>query len=287
MVRRGMFVSVSVRCVVVAAAAAVVGLCGWAAPASARTVAVRSASGEMAGGAGVAAPDRQDDAIRHAFREVLRREPTPSEFRRYRYRLDEYHWTEGDIINDLRSRDDYRTYAGGRTEDLDRVIRRAYDDILHRAPDQEGFRLYRRRMLDDGWTEQDVREALRNSPEFRSRRMDYADEIIRRAYDNILHRAPDRGGLDTYRNRVLNDGWDEQDVREALRRSPEKNIQRIEMSRDRAEDIVKRAYRNVLKRDADSGGLRSFTDRVLRDHWSQEDVEKALRNSDEYRHMRR
>ena len=59
------------------------------------------------------------------------------------------------------------------------------------------------------------------------------------------------------------------------------------MSRDEAEAIVKRAYLNVLKREADPEGMRGFVDRVLRDKWKQGDVEKALRNSEEYRKMRR
>ena len=295
MVRPGMFLSLSVRCVGVAAAAAMLSLFMVASPAHAGTAAVYGALVEPATGTVVPVPDRVDDTIRRAFREVLRREPTSAELRRYRYRMEEDNWSERDIVNELRSRDDYRSYRDGRQEDLDRVIRRAYDDILRRAPDSEGFRLYRRRMLDDGWTEQDIREALRTSPEYRQHREEYADRMITRVYEDILHRAPDRGGLNLYRNRVMNDGWTERDVREALqrspeanqRRSPERNVQRREMSRSAAEDIVKRAYRNVLKREADPGGLQGFTDRVIKDHWSQDDVEKALRNSDEYRRMRR
>ena len=51
--------------------------------------------------------------------------------------------------------------------DPDRVVRRAYEAILHREPDTEGLRNYRRLMIDEGWTEHDVREAPRNSPEYR------------------------------------------------------------------------------------------------------------------------
>jgi hypothetical protein len=38
----------------------------------------------------------------------------------------------------------------------------------------------------------------------------------------------------------------------------------------------------VLKREPDSGS-RGYVDRVMRDHWSQDDVERELRNSAEYR----
>jgi predicted transcriptional regulator len=142
----------------------------------------------------------------------------------------------------------------------------------------------------DGWTEQDVREALRNSPEAASLRRDSAERIVQRAYQDMLRRAPDAGGLMTYRNRILNDGWDEQDVREALRKSPERRTTTVManvMTRDKAEEMVKRAYRDVLGREADEGGLKSFVDHVLRDRWSEADVVKALRNSPEFRNKRR
>ena len=51
----------------------------------------------------------------------------------------------------------------------DRIIRRAYQDLLEREPDQAGLREYRRRMIDDGWGEAEVREAIRRSPEYRER----------------------------------------------------------------------------------------------------------------------
>lgn len=61
-------------------------------------------------------------------------------------------------------------YGPGRpSQDPDVVIRRAYQDLLNREPDQDGLRNFRRRMIDDGWTEQDVRRAIRESDEYRNR----------------------------------------------------------------------------------------------------------------------
>lgn len=55
-------------------------------------------------------------------------------------------------------------------------------------------------------------------------------------------------------------------------------------SRDvtRAEETVRRAYREVLRREPDAAS-RGYVDRVLRDNWSQGDVERELRRSAEYR----
>ncbi len=54
------------------------------------------------------------------------------------------------------------------------------------------------------------------------------------------------------------------------------------VTRDEAERIVRRAYQNVLRRDPDDGA-RGWVDRVMRDRWTQDDVERELRKSPEYR----
>ncbi len=107
------------------------------------------------------------------------------------------------------------------------------------------------------------------------------DRIVRRAYEDILNREPDTDGLRLYRSRIIDEGWSESDVREALRKSPEYR-EKHTMTREKAEDIVRRAYLSVLKREPDAGS-RGYVDRVLRDKWTQQDVERELRNSPEYR----
>jgi hypothetical protein len=227
----------------------------------------------------------QDAAIRRAFEDILDREPSDRELRRYRDLMYEEHWNERDIRNDLRDRSDYSRNSQRTVQDPDRVVRRAYEDILHREPDAEGLRLYRSRLLDQDWTEQDVREALRKSPEYRQGSTESADKIVRRAYQAVLGRAPDTNGLYTYRNKVLDQGWDEHDVSEALRKSPEYR-QKNAMTRAEAEEVVRRAYESVLGREPDPGSG-GYVDRVLRDHWREADVARELRNSDEYRSKQR
>ena len=107
------------------------------------------------------------------------------------------------------------------------------------------------------------------------------DRVIRRAYQDILHRDPDEGGYRQYRNKILRDGWTEEDVRNSLRSSPEYREQAT-MTPAKAREIVRRAYLAVLKREPDPGA-EGFISRVLRDQWSQEDVERELRKSSEYR----
>jgi len=118
----------------------------------------------------------------------------------------------------------YGGYGRPSSSDVDRIIRRAYRDILDREPDQQGLRLYRSRMLDDGWSEDRVRDTLKNSPEYRQRgatmTAEKAQEIVRRAYLDVLRREPDPGAQ-SYVNHVLRDHWSQQDVERELRRSDE------------------------------------------------------------------
>jgi TorA maturation chaperone TorD len=227
----------------------------------------------------------QDAVIGRAFRDVLHRAPSTSELRRYRGLMMDEHWGEDDIRDDLKSRSDYRGYSpSSRDVDPDKVIRRAYEDILHRAPDAEGLRHYRTEMIDNGWTEQDVRQALRKSTEHDAVKDSSADRIVKRAYQDILGRDPDYNGLVQYRKRIVNEGWDEHDVREALRDSPEYR-QKNTMTREKAEQVVARAYRSVLGREPDPAA-EAYVQKVLRDHWTEADVARELRHSDEYRNKR-
>jgi len=98
------------------------------------------------------------------------------------------------------------------------IIRRAYQDMLLREPDPTGLRHYRGLILDQGWTEEMVRDHLRRGDEFRR---EGADRIIRRAYFDVLGREPDASGLKQYRWALLEKNWTGDDVREDLKRSEE------------------------------------------------------------------
>jgi len=111
----------------------------------------------------------------------------------------------------------------GSGADPDVIVRRAYQDLLDRNPDQAGLHQYRSRIIDDGWTEQQVRDDIRKSPEYREKNtMTYAkaQQIVRNAYLAVLNREPDPASQ-SYVNKVLRDKWTQQDVERELRKSPE------------------------------------------------------------------
>ena len=210
--------------------------------------------------------DRNERAIIEAFEDILDR-------------MEDDGWTERDVREDLRDRDE--DHHSRRPVDPDKVIDRAYEDILDREPDRDGLRLYRSRIIDDGWTEEDVREALRKSPEYAKHREVRADKIVRQAYEDVLDREPAAKGLATYRAKVMNQDWSAQDVREALKKSPEYR-EKGRVTQEQAEDMVRRAYESVLGREPDAGS-RGYVTRILQQGWTEQDVARELRKSDEYR----
>jgi hypothetical protein len=136
-------------------------------------------------------------------------------------------WNERDVREDLRagsySRQDSRRQPARASDEPDRIVRRAYQDVLGRDADAAGLRLYRSRMIDERWSEQDVREALRKSPEFRDKSVmtpQKAQETVRRAYRSVFDREPDAGSQG-YVDKVLRENWSEQQVAAELRKSPE------------------------------------------------------------------
>lgn len=153
--------------------------------------------------------------------------------------------------------------SGHFEEDVRNLKREGWDDVISSI---------RVRSMRGGFFGDRRRESARNED---------PDRIIRRAYQDVLDREPDSGGLRLYRSRIIDEGWTEAQVRESLRNSPEYR-ERMSMTPTRAQEIVRRAYLSVLRREPDAGA-RGWVDRVLRDHWTQADVERELRKSAEYR----
>ena len=122
---------------------------------------------------------------------------------------------------DRRRHDDSHSQGGLGGSEPETIVRRAYEDVLNREPDPEGMRTYRSRIIDDHWSEQDVRSDLRKSAERTGKSPAAAEMVVRRAYQDILGRDPDPAGLAMYRNKLVKEGWCERDVRSDLKKSSE------------------------------------------------------------------
>lgn len=160
--------------------------------------------------------------------------------------------------------------------DADKAVRAAYRDIFSRDPDSSGLRLYTGRLLDAGWSDAQLRDALRRSDEFKNRDL---DAIVVRAYRAELGRDPDPSGIGAYK-RGLSRGMTEAEFRAELRRSPE-------ATRFRTHDIIVRAYRDVLRREPDAAGLDHYTKQITQKGWDEGRIRDDLRRSDEYRKLPR
>jgi hypothetical protein len=130
-----------------------------------------------------------------------------------------------------------------RFDDVDRGIRRAYQDVLERDPDERGLRHYRTMIVDRRWNESQVRDNLRRSDEFRQ----VASRAVNRVYRELLERVPDANGLNTYTRMIVERGWTEADVRADIMRSAE--------YRARLQSGAPRSYETARRRD-DRGAIR-------------------------------
>lgn len=106
-----------------------------------------------------------------------------------------------------------------------------------------------------------------------------AETVVTRAYREVLGRNPDANGLRNYRDRLMREGWSEQQLIEQLQRSDEaRGIN--------ADAAITRIYREVLGRDPDPAGLAHYRAK-WRDGWTQGQIRDDLRRSDEARRRRR
>lgn len=168
------------------------------------------------------------------------------------------------VIREVRPRLDRRS--------AELIVQRAYREVLNRPADPEGLRLYRDRLMHEGWSDRQVIEQLQRSAEARGVN---ADEAIRRAYREVLGRDPDPNGLAHYRAK-WRDGWTQGQIRDDLRRSHEGRDGGIR-------NAITRAYREVLGREPDAAGFANY-ERLMREKgYSERDVRASLMSSDEYR----
>ena len=99
--------------------------------------------------------------IKRAYLDLLGHEPDDRDLRYCRGQMLDRGWTERLVRDHIRHGEEFRR------EGADRIIRRAYEDLLRRQPDEKGLRDYRKLLFEQDWTEADVRDSLRRSEEYR------------------------------------------------------------------------------------------------------------------------
>jgi hypothetical protein len=137
---------------------------------------------------------------------VLDRPADPEGLRTYRDRLMHEGWTERQVIEHL------QRSGEARSVNADEAITKAYREVLGRDPDPRGLAAYRAKWR-DGWTQGQIRDDLRRSPEGRDA---FVRMTITRVYREVLGRDPDPSGYATYEKAIRERGWTERELRAAL-----------------------------------------------------------------------
>jgi len=115
-------------------------------------------------------PDNRDDrlgrsvdaAIDRAYRDLLERAPDPAGRAHYEDLL-RHGLTEEQMRDRIRDSEEYRVTLP------DSKTTRAYRNVLGRDPDPSGLQSYRKKIVDQHWTQKDVENDLRRSAEYRDR----------------------------------------------------------------------------------------------------------------------
>jgi hypothetical protein len=103
-----------------------------------------------------------DAIIERAYDDLLERKPDPAGRDRYR-RMLQQGMSEADLRAKIKQSEEYRVSLP------DSKTTRAYREVLGRNPDPVGLEGYRHKLVDSGWTEEDVKNDLRRTAEYRNR----------------------------------------------------------------------------------------------------------------------
>ncbi|HLL55281.1 MAG TPA: DUF4214 domain-containing protein [Myxococcaceae bacterium] len=187
--------------------------------------------------------------------------------------------------------------ASARLPTIDRVIDESYRNLLGRAPDAGGKTGWRRGLEERaaaGGSEADLRAmiegGIKASDEYRNRSdRRTPTQVVNELYTQVMERPGDPGGVASFVNRynqLASSGMGKGDIENTLRNemkaSPEYNVK----------ETVKGLYRQLLNRDADPAGRKSWTDTGMRRlaqgadlNTVRNEISNAIMQSPEYREL--
>ena len=117
-----------------------------------------------------------------------------------------------------------------------------------------------------------------------------SDDQIRQVYREVLEREADEGGINHYRQQAAK-GWSIDQIRSDLMNSNERRA--LEANKTQAAQAaaaqkdaeitaaIKQAYRGILERDADEGGIAHYKSQIAKG-WTLDQVRQDLLNSNEH-----
>nr|DAK15096.1 MAG TPA: CHAP domain protein [Caudoviricetes sp.] len=117
-----------------------------------------------------------------------------------------------------------------------------------------------------------------------------SDDQIKQAYREVLEREADEGGINHYRQQAAK-GWNIDQIRSDLMNSNERK--QLEANKAQAAQAaaaqkdaeitsaIKQAYRDILERDADDGGIAHYKSQIAKG-WTLDQVRQDLLTSNEH-----
>ena len=101
-----------------------------------------------------------------------------------------------------------------------------------------------------------------------------AENIVRRAYRDILVRDPDAEGLRAYRQKLMDGRLTEASLRASLQESAERDALHFD-------DVIAKDYREILHRDPDPDGLKHYHQLMAEKGWTEPQLRADLQRSSE------
>ncbi len=102
--------------------------------------------------------------------------------------------------------------------------------------------------------------------------------FIERLYQNIMGRAADQGGLDTWKNKLKNEGWTATQVAKFFYDSDEfKNLNVSD------EEFLRKTYKTFFDREPDQGGFNYWLDQMKNSGKKRESIFYGFALSDEFK----
>lgn len=110
-------------------------------------------------------PSRDPDPwIRTVYRDLLGHDPDANTLSQYRRLVLQHDWNDDMLRAEITRSPEYRN------REAQRIIQRAYRELLDREPDRDGYENFRRKIVEGNWSEQDVRTQIMRSDEYRRRK---------------------------------------------------------------------------------------------------------------------
>ncbi|MFT3830663.1 MAG: hypothetical protein QM691_13250 [Opitutaceae bacterium] len=125
---------------------------------------------------------------------------------------DSDHWDRGP------GRDEPRHHDRWSGAEIERIVTRAFRELLQREPNGTELRRYREAVQNEDWGRDEIYDDIRGTREYRSME---AERIVTRVYRELLGRDPDPSGRDHWRRKILEKGWSEERFRDVIRETDE------------------------------------------------------------------